>query len=387
MQSGIHRNSALERVAFGRPAAEALVGEADLVGARRAFVTTTASLGTSLLVRGLTSALGARCVGLFDGVQAHSPRDCVIAGAAGARAAQADLLVAVGGGSVIDATKVMQLCVWNGIADAEDLDRVRSRGAVDPSHRDPGMTLSLRMVAIPTTLSAAEFTWYAGITDRASGIKEPYDHAYLIPRAVILDPAATLSTPLPLFLSSGIKAIDHAVERVCAPNANALSDASALHALRLLGHALPRVADDHADAAPRLNCQLAAWLSIAGGASGVGVGASHALGHVLGAHSGVPHGYTSCVTLPAVLRWNAATNRDRQRLISEALGEPAREAADIVADLVGHLGLPSRLADVGVGRDQFAAIAEKTLQERNIAKNPRPVRRVEDVLEILALAA
>ena len=387
MQSGIHRNSALERVAFGRQAAEALVEEADLVGARRVFVTTTASLGASPLVRGLKSALGARCVGLFDGVQAHSPRDCVIAGAAGARAARADLLVAVGGGSAIDATKVMQLCVWNGIAGAEDLDRVRSRGAVDPSRRDPDMARSLRMVAVPTTLSAAEFTWYAGITNRATGIKEPYDHAHLIPRAVILDPSATLPTPLPLFLSSGIKAIDHAVERICAPNANVLSDASALHALRLLSRALPRVAGSHGDLAARLDCQLAAWLSIAGGASGVGVGASHALGHVLGAHAGVPHGYTSCVTLPAVLRWNAATNRDRQRLISEALGEPAREAADIVADLVGHLGLPSRLADVGVGRDQFAAIAEKTLQERNIGKNPRPVRRVEDVLEILVLAA
>lgn len=387
LPKGVHRVSALERVYFGRAAAEALAEEAELTLAKRLQIMTTASLAESPLVRDLTEGLGARCAGVFQGIVAHSPRECVIAGARAALAAGADMLVAVGGGSVVDATKAMQFCLWNGVADIDDMDRLRSKGRVDPSKRDDAVAAKIRMTAVPTTLSAAEFTWYAGVTNRATGMKEAYEQAYLVPRAVIIDPAATTTTPGRLFLSTGIKAIDHAVERICSTNANALSDASALHALTLLAGALPRVAASPQDLAARLDCQLAAWLSIAGGASGVGVGASHAIGHVLGAFCDVPHGLTSCVVLPSVMRWNAPSTGERHAMIARAMGKSDSSAADIVEKLIQSLGLPTRLSEVGVRPDRFAAISEKALGDRNMGGNPRPVRGISDVVEILSLAA
>ena len=91
--------------------------------------------------------------------------------------------------------------------------------------------------------------------------------------------------------------------------------------------------------------------------AGVSKGASHGIGHVLGGTAGVPHGYTSCIMLPHVLRFNASVNADRQALVSEALGRPGEPAADVVADLVAGLGLPGRLRDAGVKQDQLDQIA------------------------------
>src|SRR3546814_20027143 len=128
----------------------------------------------------------------------------------------------------------------------------------------------------------------------------------LMPRSVILDPAPTVHTPEWLWLSTGIRALDHCVEGICSVQADAFCDGAYLHGLRLLGRGLPRVKADPADLRARLDCQLGAWLSMTGVGSGVPKGASHAIGHVLGGTCNVPPGYTSCVMLPAVLRWNEA---------------------------------------------------------------------------------
>ena len=116
MLNGTHRNSLQEQVIYGRPVLEALGDLAQAFGANRLMITSTASLsGPDGLAERLARELGPRCVGVFTGVSAHSPREGVIAGAAEARRVGADLLVALGGGSVIDATKVMQLALWAGV--------------------------------------------------------------------------------------------------------------------------------------------------------------------------------------------------------------------------------------------------------------------------------
>ena len=162
MLSGTHRNSLQEQVIYGRPALEALTDLAKSFGAHRLMITSTASLaGPGGLAQRLAKDSGAACVGIFARVSAHSPREGVIAGAAEARQLGADLLVAVGGGSVIDATKVMQLALWAGVESAEGLGAYRvgpGPDRADVSKLTPGV----RMVAIPTTLSAAEFTAFAG---------------------------------------------------------------------------------------------------------------------------------------------------------------------------------------------------------------------------------
>src|SRR6185312_8615808 len=132
-----------------------------------------------------------------------------------AREAKADLIVSVGGGSAIDATKVMLIALWQNAASVDDLDLYKAGkpkgGAAPPSEaiRPPGD--AVRMIAVPTTLSAAEFNAFAGISDPRRGVKESFGHRLVVPRVIVLDPAATLHTPMELMLSTGLKAVDHAV--------------------------------------------------------------------------------------------------------------------------------------------------------------------------------
>jgi len=373
-------------VIYGKPAADAVAEEAAALGARRVFITSNRSLsGADGLAAAVARGLGERHAGTYAGITAHSPREAVIAGAAAARAAGADLLVAVGGGSVIDATKVMLLCLWHGLATVDALDAHRTR-AGDPSRRPPGLATAIRMIAVPTTYSAAEFTYFAGVSDTRRRVKEGFGHPLFVPQAVVLDPAATLATPLVLLLSTGMKAVDHAVERLTMLQTNPYSDATGAEALRLLAAALPAIKRAPDALAPRLDGQLGMWLSITGAVSGVGTAASHAIGHTLGGSYGVPHGITSCITLPAVLRWNSPANAERQRTVSALMGEPQRPASELVASLVERLGLPRTLREVGIKREDFRAIAEHTLHDPPVRANPRPIKSADDIVEILELA-
>ncbi|MGO8918290.1 MAG: iron-containing alcohol dehydrogenase [Stellaceae bacterium] len=387
MLSGTHRYFLQERVIYGKPAAVAVAEEAAAAGAARVFLTTTRSLGgPSGLAAAVAGALGGRHAGTYAGISAHSPRDAVIAGAGAARAAEADLLVAVGGGSVIDATKVMLLALWHGLRDVDALDAHRGARGIDPSRRPPGLENAIRMIAVPTTYSAAEFTYIAGVSDTRRRVKELYGHPLFTPQTVVLDPAATLATPLELLLSTGMKAVDHAVERLCMLETNPYSDATGGEALRLLSRALPAIKREPEALAPRLEGQLGMWLSITGAASGVGTAVSHAIGHTLGGSYGIPHGITSCLTLPAALAWNRPVTAERQRLVSALMGAPERPAGELVASLIASLGLPGKLRDVGIRREDLRAIAEHTMHDPPVRANPRPIKSADDILEILELA-
>ena len=228
MIAGTHHWTAQERVIYGKPAIEALAEELKRARARRVFVTTTRSISGGALVARVVESLGAGFAGKFDAIGAHSPREGVLAGAAAIRDAGADLVVAVGGGSVIDATKVMLLANWRGVRDADALAALAgvrgsagneaSAWAADPQ--------ALRMIAVPTTLSAAEFFPSAGVTDVQRRVKQMYFHPLFVPRAVILDPAATLETPIELLLSTGMRAVDHAVEGWCSIRSAPIADAA-----------------------------------------------------------------------------------------------------------------------------------------------------------------
>jgi maleylacetate reductase len=391
MLNGIHGHQDIERVVYGRPAGPALRQEAERLGARRVFVTTSKSVAQSALLAGVIRDLGDRYAGVYAGITAHSPRPCVIEGANLARDAKADLIVAVGGGSVIDATKTMLIALWQNATAVDDLDLYRAGkpkdGAAPPSEAIRPPADAIRMIALPTTLSAAEFNPFAGISDPRKGIKESFGHRLVVPRVIVLDPAATLATPMDLMLSTGVKAVDHAVERLCSHQAHPFVLGTATEALKLLSRALPAHKEKPDDIATRLDLQFGMWLSIGAGTSGVGTGASHGIGHVLGAACGVPHGHTSCVMLPSVLRWNLPANAERQKRVSEAFGKPETPAADLVGGLIADLGLPRRLSDVGVGRDRFREIGEKSMHDRAVLNNPRPITAPEQVMEILDLAA
>jgi maleylacetate reductase len=152
-----------------------------------------------------------------------------------------------------------------------------------------------------------------------------------------------------------------------------ISEGAAYHALRLLGKGLSAVKADPAELEARLDCQIGAWMSMVGSQTGVSKGASHGIGHVLGGTAGVPHGYTSCIMLPHVLRFNHPVNSEKQARVSEALGRPEAPAAEVVAELISGLGLPTRLRDVGVEPGQLDLIAENSMHDRWIHTNPRKI--------------
>ncbi len=384
MLTGTVQWTAQERVIHGTPVATAVPVEIERSGARRVLLLTTQSLTNSRLIRDVTSALGDRCVGQFAAIRAHSPREAVIAGAALAREIEADHLLAVGGGSVIDATKTMLLALWRGVHDLDTLSTLAvKRGA--PS-LTPLASDRMRMTAVPTTLSAAEFSSGAGITDVQRKVKLSFSHPLMAPIAVILDPAATLETPMELMLSTGMRAMDHAVERWCSIRPHPLADGLALQAMAMLAENLPAIKAHPGDLEPRLNCQLAAWLTQVSAIPGVPNGASHGIGYILGGYAGVPHGITSCISLAATLEWNEPVNASRQQTVAEKLGRPGARPCDVMRDFVSSLGLPTRLGDVGIAADRIPELARQYDGTGPIATNPRPVRGADDVAEILKLA-
>jgi maleylacetate reductase len=388
LTAGAFNVTAHERIVFGRPAGEAVVAEAERTGASRVFVTSTRSLAQKENgpLQRIEQALGSRHVGTYATISAHSPREDVVAGAAQARAAKADLIVAVGGGSVIDATKAMLLCLWAGLDSPDAMepycigfDRSKSSAVTLPA--DP-----IRMVAVSTTLSASEFTENAGITQSATNTKQSFRHRLFAPRAVILDPASTLDTPDWLLYCTGIRAVDHAVEGYCNARASPATEALSLQGLKLLSQALPAIKQDPSNLAPRLEAQFGMWQAIAALAAGVPTGASHGIGYALGATFGVAHGHTSCVMLPAVLKWNAAVNGERQKALAAAMGKPERLASDLVKALVAGLDQPVSLQAVGIKRENLNEIAKRALAYQPVQLNPRPIKTAADVMEILEIA-
>ena len=388
MNAGTHHWPAQERVHYGRPVADALAEEITRAAAQRVFVTTTRSISNGALVGRIVASLGTRFAGKFDAIAAHSPREAVIAGAEALRAANADLVVAVGGGSVIDATKAMLLALWRGAQSVEELAALsgtRGGGGPDSSawSADPQR---LRMIAIPTTLSAAEFFPSAGVTDLQRRAKQMYSHPLAVPKAVILDPAATLETPTDLLLSTGMRAVDHAVEGWCSVKRAPLADAANREAMRLLAESLPAIKRDPQALEARAAAQHGMWLSRIASMAGIPFGASHGIGYLLGGGRGVPHGITSCVTLPAVMEWNESANASRQADVSAAFGRAGGRAGEALRRFIVDLGQPTRLREVGIAREELAAIAASWDGTGPIATNPRPVRGKQELLEILNAA-
>ena len=382
---GTHHWPAQERVIYGKPAVEAIAEEVKRAGAERVFVTTTRSITGGALVAGIVKSLGAKFAGKFDAISAHSPREGVLAGAEALRAARADLIVAVGGGSVIDATKVMLLALWRDARDPEGLSAlagVRGSAANEASAwgADPQ---ALRMITVPTTLSAAEFFPSAGVTDVQRRVKQMFSHPLFVPKAVILDPAATLETPMELLLSTGMRAVDHAVEGWCSVKQAPMADATNREAMRLLAESLKGIKTDSKSLDHRAMAQQGMWLTRIASMAGLPNGASHGIGYLLGGGRGVPHGITSCITLPPVMEWNASVNAARQVDVAAAFGGGGQPAGAVLRQFIQELGLPTRLRDVGIPREDLPAIAAGWDGTGPIATNPRRIAGKDELLALI----
>jgi alcohol dehydrogenase len=382
-----------DRVIYGTDALSGLAEATDALGGTRVLLLTTASLrGTSLEAR-VRDELGDRCIGVFGEVAQHVPTASVDTLVRQARELSPDLLVTLGGGSVTDAGKAVSASVGEGYEDGQSLFRHRivftypDKVAVEPFTGKP-----LPIVAIPTTLSAAEYDGIFGMTS-SDGVKDLYADERLTPRVVVLDPAATELTPERLWLGTGIRALDHAIETYVSRSPTPVTDATSLHAIKLLAQNLPETRRDPQNAEARVNCLVAGWLSMLGVAN-VTLGLSHGIGHQIGGLCGVPHGETSCVMLPAVLERVKDVLPERLADIAVAMGadvsgctpgEAASAGVEAVRNLISGLGLPTSLSEVGVRKEQFPALAKAAMQDMVVAFAPLDVQEA-DVEELLQRA-
>jgi len=283
-----------EEVLFGHPAASTAADLATRLGAKRIFLMVSGTLNRDTdEIDKLHAALGDRCVGTFDDMPQHTPRSAVIKAAQQASELNPDLIMTLGGGSVTDGAKGVQICLANNFKTIESMDGMLPTPGPDGTPVPPDLKpITVRQVSIPTTLSGGEFNGMAGITDEKSKAKQVIKLPIVIPQATILDPAVTVHTPEWLWMSTGIRALDHCIEGVCAPKTNPFGDAHGFQAIRLLSDGLRRVKADPTDLAARLDCQMGTWMSVSPLTSGAPMGASHGIGlHIRGAarRSSRPH--------------------------------------------------------------------------------------------------
>lgn len=380
--------TATEEVTLGEPAADAVARAATERGAKKVFILASAHLNRNTTeIKRIEAALGSRHAATHDGIQPHGPRSDVLKAAAHAREVSADFVVTVGGGSVTDAGKVMLICLKHNITTFEQFDDYRTRVDDDGNMIMPVFAgPDIRAVCVPTTLSGGEFNPLSGATDERIKQKQAYTQRDMVPVMVVLDPAITVHTPEWLWLSTGVRAVDHATEALASLLSNDFADGIADSALRLLAEGLPRVKADPSDLDARLKCQIGAWQSMIPIIAGVPMGASHAIGHVLGGTCDVPHGYTSCVMSPFVQAFNLPVNAHRQKRISTCLGSADRPASELLDELIRGLGMPRSLKEVGVTEKNFDLISEYTLEDMWGRTNPRPIKTANDVMQILHTA-
>nr|WP_194306395.1 iron-containing alcohol dehydrogenase [Dietzia natronolimnaea] len=378
----------MERVHIGTPVAEAAAQEAELLGASRVFVVCSGTLNSQTdEIQRVIEALGERFVGLFDAVRPHVPREDVIAATLVAAEADPDMLLCIGGGSATDLTKILAVTLEHGIREASDMDGYHLQVNPDTSVTAPSFSApSIPVVVAPTTLAGGEFNALAGSTDEKTNVKEGYVHPAMTPRAVILDPALTRHTPEWLWLSTGVRALDHAFETLGSLESNGYYDGMAMNAIRLLSEGLVRVKEDAGDLEARRMCQVGAWSSMVAIVAGLDMGISHAVGHALGGSFKVPHGYTSCVMAPFALEYNREVNEHRQALISVAFGEPQTPAHELADSLIRRLGMPRSLGEVGLSEDDLPSLAAYTFKDIWCGTNPNPIANADALVPLLRRA-
>jgi alcohol dehydrogenase class IV len=326
----------------------------DTLGATKALVVTGNSLYTKTdVVKKVEGILREqnRYAATFYNIGEHSPISGIRAGVDAFKQSGADIIVSVGGGSPIDASKAIIYLL----------------------HEQLGGDF-LRQIAIPTTLSAAEYTIGAGYTDEA-GQKTAVSSQYLAPSGVILDAELTLATPERLWLSTGIRALDHAVEQLYRPFVIPPLKHLYYAAIVDLFKYLPQSRADPNDIHARQKLQVASWMSLWPAKLGQysALGLSHALGHRLGATYGIPHGITSCLTLAPTIKLKAkvASEEDKQWLAGAlhqlkqtstgSLEGDVVKLSILIDELVSSLGLKTSLDRYGVPREDLTIIAERAL--------------------------
>jgi maleylacetate reductase len=395
VQDGVYKAPVPTRVIFGQGKTSELKAEVDALGGRRALILSGRTMAEkSDAIRNIQSALGDRCVGTYSGLIQRAPLATAVEATRIALEAGADTLVGVGGSTIADAARMIGFMMAEKITSEERIRELshQERGLLHPDLK--GKSLPLQ-VSIPTTLSAGEYNMGGGkVLDDSARHMIHVRHPALFANLIVLDPLLTVGIPDWLWFSTGIKALDHCVERLYTKGNQPMIDAPVLMGAEFIFRHLPESGETNNDLHARLQCQIASWLSMAGVPNNA-MGLSHALGHIIGTRYTLNHGYSSCVTLPHVMEFNRPASPHKQALLARAAGLDTRgmteeasaaAAAKAVADLIVRLKLPHRLRDLEIPREDIPVIAKLTLGDGGCAYNAIPITSPEQVISILEKA-
>ena len=383
------------RIVFGQGKTESLADEVRDLGGKRVLVLSGRTVAEKTnSVRRVVESLGGLSTGVYSDLTQRAPLSTAVAAANLAVANGVDTLVGVGGSTISDAARMIAVLMAEGITTEDQLRRLGEEQDMMLEPDLDGKTLPLQ-VSIPTTLSAGEFNMGGGnVLDDQAGHKIRVRHPRLRADLIVLDPVMTEGTPDWLWLSTGVKALDHCIERLYSTGNQPAIDAPVLAAAEMLFDSLPRSRESDGDPEARLRCLVAAWMSMMG-APNFAMGLSHAIGHIIGVLYSVGHGYTSCVTQPYVMEFNRPVSAHKQALLARSAGvdirglsdEAAAEAAArAVDDFILGMGMPHRIRELEIPEEDLPKIAELVLADGGCRSNPIPITSAEQVLEVLRKA-
>jgi aldehyde dehydrogenase (NAD+) len=347
--------------------------------ARRVMIITDEGVRKAGLTQLVQDALGDFCAGIFDQVPSDPDLEVVDAATEAARALQADCIVSVGGGSVMDAAKGVCVTLKNG---GKANDHLNLLTLTEPQ---------IPHIAIPTTSgTGSEVTSASVLTSKTAGRKLFIVDPHIMPNFAILDPRFTVTLPTGMTAMSAMDAMTHAVEAMTSIMSNPICDGMALQAIRLISENLPVVIEDGRNEQARLNLQIAA--TMAGWAFTIAqVGLAHGMAHTIGIMHHVPHGAACGIALPKVMRFNVDHVAPKLVQVAQALGvnttgmperEAALAAADAIEALMQKVGHPMRLRDLNVPEESLPLAAFHAIADTAVIFNGRPVSDPTEILEV-----
>jgi alcohol dehydrogenase len=308
----------------------------------------------------------------YDAIYPDPDIECIDKGADLCKKECCDVILAVGGGSVIDSAKCIAMLFNNP-------GSIRDYQMGNKQIEKPGLPL----VAVPITAGAgSEATAVAVITNREEEIKKSIRHPYLVPNTVLIDPELTVTLPPRLTISFAMDALSHGIESLCSLNANPITETFSLQSIELIINNLRQAVTDGDNLTVREQLSVASYL--AGASLNAGVGAAHILAHPLGAVYGISHGDACAVLLLAVMKANFDYCLPRFAKMARAIGFanagiPDKQAAlkglSAIEQLYIDLDIPQRISQlVTVKKDSLVQIIESAAKSTShIKTNPRPV--------------
>ncbi len=374
------------RIFAGADSLAGIPRELARLGSSRAVILCGATLGRSPLLDLVLAAAGDRAAGVYAGVRTHTPHTGVLEAAAELRRLNADAVIALGGGSAVVTARAASIY----LAEGDDLDAMATwRDETGRSHSPRLEASKIPQLIVPTTPNTAIVKAGSAVFDEAAGRRKAlFDHKTRA-QAIFLHPDLLMSAPPQLVLSASYDTLALSIEGLLSRSGDALSDASLMHATRLLQELLPKVGRAADDADLRADLTMAAILG-GRGTDYTGAGAATVLGHAIGANHHVDNGLAKTVVMQHVLRYNAEHAKAGMAKLATALGassaNPVVAAVSAINELFGELGTPPTLRDLGIPKDALETIAARGMEDWFITTNPRPITHSAQLLEVLSAA-